>query len=137
MDDSTDAGFAQQYANSIKKLFMLTVFAAILIIIFMISPVSNLLVASSLGKVLIIALLVYIISINVWQTGLYQQAYNINVRDFTFSQGELTATYGHIFTYSLIILLYYVAKNLISPLFGDQSQSQLEPEMSSSFNYNK
>lgn len=135
MDEQANTGFAQKCADVTKYLFMLTVVTAIMIIIFMFSPVSNLLVAASLGKVTIVALLVYIIYVNVLQTGLYQETYNINVRDFTFSKGELIATYSHIFTIVLIVLLYSVVSNLFSPLFGGSSQSQTE--YSSSYGYNQ
>lgn len=135
MDDSTELGFAQQCAETSKKIYILTAVTAVLIVIFMFSPVSNLLVAASLGKVIIMTLLMYIIYVNVLQTVFCQQVFNVNFYDLDFNQAKINTIGGHIFTISLIVLLYSVINNLFSPLFGGQTQSQ--PEMSSSFNYNK
>lgn len=132
MDDPTDTGFAQQCAETTKKICILTVVTAIMIVIFMFSPVSNLLVAASLGKVVILALLMYIIYVNVLQTVFCQQVFNVNFYDFNLNQAKLNTIGGHIFTITLIILLYSVASNLLSPLFGGSSQQY--PEMSYSSN---
>ena len=136
MDDPTDAidataptkdtGFAQQCAETTKKICILTAFTAGLIILFMFSPVSDLLVAASLGKVVIIALLMYIIYVNFLQTVVCQQVFNVNFYDFDLNQAKLNTIGGHIFTVTLIVLLYSVANDLVSPLFGGTSQSQTE-----------
>jgi hypothetical protein len=138
MDDPTETGFAQQCAETTKKIGLLTGFAAVLIIIFMFSPVSNLLVAASLGKVIIIALLMYIIYVNVLQTVFCQQVFNVNFYDVDLNQAKLNTIGGHIFTIALIVLLYSVASNLLSPLFGGSSQQGSEmPYSSNSSGYNQ
>ncbi len=139
MDDPTsDTGFAQQCAETTKKIGILTGFTAVLIIIFMFSPVSNLLVAASLGKVVIIALLMYIIYVNVLQTVFCQQVFNVNFYEVDLNQAKLNTIGGHIFTITLIVLLYSVASNLLSPLFGGSSQQVSEmPYSSNPYGYNQ
>jgi hypothetical protein len=132
MDDSTDTGFAEHCAETTKKIGILTGFTAVLILIFMFSPVSNLLVAASLGKVVIMALLMYIIYVNVLQTIFCQQVFNVNFYDLDFNQAKINTIGGHIFSIALVLLLYSVASNFLSPLFGGSSQSQ--PEYSSGYN---
>ena len=100
----------------------------------MFSPVSNLSVAASLGKVIIIALLMYIIYVNVLQTVVCQQVFNVKFYDFHLNQAKINTIGGHIFTITLIVLLYSVASDLVSPLFGGSSQSQSQPDYSSGYN---
>jgi hypothetical protein len=133
MDDSTDTGFAQQCVETTKKIGILTAFTAGLIVIFMFSPVSNLLVAASLGKVVIMALLMYIIYVNVLQTVFCQQVFNVNFFDFELNQAKLNAIGGHIFTITLVVLLYSVVINLTTSLSSGSSQQQ-PSEYSSGYN---
>jgi hypothetical protein len=138
MDVPTDTGFAQQCAETTKTIGILTAFTAVLISIFMFSPVSNLLVAASLGKVIIIALLMYIIYVNVLQTVFCQQVFNVNFYEVDLNQAKLNTIGGHIFTITLIVLLYSVASNLLSPLFGGSSQQVSEmPYSSNPSGYNQ
>jgi hypothetical protein len=132
MDVPIDTGFAQQCAETTKTIGILTAFTAGLIIIFMFSPISNLLVAASLGKAIIIALLMYIIYVNVLQTAFCQEVFNVNFFDFHLNQAKLNIIGGHIFTITLIVLLYSVASDLLTPLFSGSSQQ--EPAMPSSSN---
>lgn len=126
MDDSTDTGFAQQCAETTKKIGILTAFTAGLIVIFMFSPVSNLLVAASLGKVVIMALLMYIIYVNVLQTVFCQQVFNVNFFDFDLNQAKLNTIGGHIFTIALVVLLYSVVINLTTSFSSGSSQQPSE-----------
>jgi hypothetical protein len=124
MEDSSDTGFAQKCAETTKQICILTVVTAIMIIIFMFSPVSELLVAAYLGKGMIVLILMYIIYVNVLQTVFCQNAFNVDFFDFTLNQAKLNAIYGHIFSITLIGLLYSVVTNLLSPLLGGGSSTQ-------------
>ena len=132
MDEQTDTdtGFAQKCADTTKKICILTVVTAIMIIIFMFSPVSNLLVAASLGKVAIVLILAYIIYVNVLQTVFCQQVFNVNFYELTLNQAKINTIGGHIFTIALIVLLYSVVTNLLSPLFGEGAIAQSQPQSS-------
>jgi hypothetical protein len=135
MDDQTDmdTGFAQKCADTTKKICILTIITAIMIIIFMFSPVSNLLVAASLGKVAIVLILAYIIYVNVLQTVFCQQVFNVNFFNLDLNQAKINTIGGHIFTIALIVLLYSVVTNLLRPLFGGGSTEPTQPPPQSSF----
>jgi hypothetical protein len=128
MEVSSDTGFAQKCAETTKQICILTVVTAIMIIIFMFSPVSELLVAASLGKGMIVVILMYIIYVNVLQTVFCQNAFNVDFFDFHLSQAKLNAIYGHIFTITLIGLLYSVVTNLLSPLLGGASSTSTQSQ---------
>lgn len=131
MDETTDTGFAEKCADTSKKICILTIVTAIMIIIFMFSPVSNLLVAASLGKVAIVLILAYIIYVNVLQTVFCQQVFNVNFFNLDLNQAKINTIGGHLFTITLIVLLYSVVTNLLNPLFGGEATAQ--PQEQSSF----
>ena len=107
--------FLISYAESTKQMCIYTSFAVMLIIIFIMSPLSNITVISFLGKFAIIMLLGYIIFKNVSNTLYFTNEYNVDFSTTEWGQVKTNIVCGYIFSLFLVCLLFAVLRHLMKP----------------------
>ena len=107
--------FLISYVESTKQMCIYTSFAVMLIIIFIMSPLSNIIILSFLGKIAIIVLLGYIIFNNVTKTTHFKNEYNVDFSTTEWGQVKTNIVCGYIFSLFLAFLLFAVLSHLIKP----------------------
>jgi len=112
MDDITESELAQQCADTTKWLSTLTGLAGGLIILFIFTPLNNIIFPAVLGRVVIILLLMYIIYANVLHTSFCKKVFDVDFLRFDFNEAKINVIYGYIFSVLLAFLLYSVFKSL-------------------------
>lgn len=101
------------FTHITKKICMSTFISIILIILFIISPLSNLIKTSIFMKLIILVLIVYAIYLNVLQTSTLK---NVNVNDnspIIKSQLNINIICSYIFTLFLGLLGIFVIKSFM------------------------
>ena len=101
------------FTSITKKICMSTFISIILIILFIISPLSNLIKTSIFMKLIILVLIVYTIYLNVLQTSTLK---NVNVSDnspIIKSQLNINIICSYIFTLFLGLLGIFVIKSFM------------------------
>ena len=102
------------FTNITKQVCVCSFVSIFLIILFIISPLSNFVMASTFMKIIIVIILGYTIYLNIYQTNILSlssenlsQSYEIN------SQLKMNITCSYIFTLFLGLLLIFVIKTFI------------------------
>jgi hypothetical protein len=112
MYQSPSTDFIISYAETTKHVCLYTALSVILIIIFVLSPFSNFIFASLVGKLVIIALLGYIINKNINHTNFYKKEFNVNLSTMEWNQIKMNIVCGYVFSLFLILLLITIIKSL-------------------------
>lgn len=95
-----------------KKICLCFFLSMILIILFILSPLSNLIIGSLLMKVIIILILAYTIYLNTDQSFILQNINKDNKSKEFLSQLNINIVCSYIFTLFLTLLLFYTLKSL-------------------------
>ena len=102
------------FSDMTKNVCYFSFLSMFLILIFIISPISNLFFLSTIVKIIIIIILVYTIYLNLKQSHLLSEYNNINNSKEFETQLNLNILYSYIFTLFLGLLLIFTIKNIIS-----------------------
>ena len=101
------------FTDSTKKICTCSAISIILIILFMITPLSNFVVTSSLMKIIVLIILAYTIHLNMIQTNYLKNATNVANTDIVLSQLNTNIICSYIFTLFLGLLGIFVVKSFI------------------------
>jgi hypothetical protein len=109
----SQSDFIISYAETTKHLCIYTAVAVLLIIIFIISPVSNIFFISFLAKIGIVALLAYIIFMNITKTQYFKNEYNVDFGSSDWGQVKTNVVGGYVFSMFLVMLLIAVLRHIV------------------------
>ena len=99
------------FTESTKKICSCSAISIFLIILFIISPLSNFLVTSSLMKIIILIILAYTIYLNINQTNSLRVAKEMVKSDNINAQLQINIICSYIFTLFLGLLCIFVIKS--------------------------
>ena len=101
------------FTESTKKICTCSAISIILIILFIISPLSNFFITSTLMKIVVLIILVYTIHLNMIQTNYLKNATNVANTEIVLSQLNTNIICSYIFTLFLGLLGIFVVKSFI------------------------
>jgi hypothetical protein len=101
------------FTDSTKKICTCSAISIFLIILFIISPLSNFFITSTLMKIVVLIILVYTIHLNMIQTNYLKNATNVANTDIVLSQLNTNIICSYIFTLFLGLLGIFVVKSFI------------------------
>ena len=101
------------FTNVTKQVCLCSSFSILLIIIFIISPLSNFVMASTFMKIIISIILGYTIYLNVYQTNMLSLSNKSTQSNEVSSQLQRNIMCSYIFTLFLGLLLIFVIKSFI------------------------
>ena len=110
MTTNTNTSLVMQYAKSTQNVCLCLSISALLIIIFILSPLNTFLLSSIFGKVIISFLLVYTIYYNLKQTNTFASSFNISFVENSWSPVKTNVLCSYIFTIFLFVLLWSVLR---------------------------
>ena len=99
------------FTNTTKQLCICSFISIFLIILFIISPLSNLIKTSAFMKIIIIFLLSYTIYLNIFQTNSLRVASNSSNSEQILTQLNMNIICSYIFTGFLGILTIFIIKS--------------------------
>jgi hypothetical protein len=99
------------FTDETKKICMCSISSIVLIILFVLSPLSNLFLTSILMKIVILVILFYIINMNVQQTKLLQQASLTVNSELVKNQLNMNIICSFVFTIFIGLLFIFVIKS--------------------------
>jgi hypothetical protein len=101
------------FTDSTKKICTCSAISIILIILFIISPLSNFFITSTIMKIVVLIILAYTIHLNIIQTNYLKNATNVANTDIVLSQLNTNIICSYIFTLFLGLLGIFVVKSFI------------------------
>jgi len=101
------------FTDSTKKICTCSAISIILIILFIISPLSNFFITSTIMKIVVLIILAYTIHLNIIQTNYLKNATNVANTDIVLSQLNTNIMCSYIFTLFLGLLGIFVIKSFI------------------------
>ena len=101
------------FTDSTKKICTCSAISIFLIILFIISPLSNFFITSTLMKIITLIILAYTIYLNIIQTNYLKNATNVVNSDIIVSQLNTNIMCSYIFTLFLGLLGIFVVKSFI------------------------
>ena len=101
------------FTDSTKKICTCSSISIFLIILFIISPLSNFFITSTLMKIVVLIILAYTIHLNMVQTNYLKNATNVANTDIVLSQLNTNIMCSYIFTLFLGLLGIFVVKSFI------------------------
>ena len=101
------------FTDSTKKICTCSAISIFLIILFIISPLSNFFITSTLMKIVVLIILAYTIYLNIIQTNYLKNATNVVNNDIILSQLNTNIMCSYIFTLFLGLLGIFVVKSFI------------------------
>ena len=105
MTTNTNTSLVMQYAKSTQNVCLCLSISALLIIIFILSPLNTFLMSSIFGKTIISILLVYTMYYNLKQTNTFASSFNISFFEDNWSPVKTNVLCSYIFTIFLFVLL--------------------------------
>jgi hypothetical protein len=112
MDSSTPFNLII-FTDSTKKICTCSAVSIFLIILFIISPLSNFFMTSMLMKIIILIILAYTIYLNIIQTNYLRSATNVVNSEIVMSQLNTNILCSYIFTLFLGLMGIFVIKSFI------------------------
>jgi hypothetical protein len=112
MDSSTPFNLII-FTDSTKKICMCSAISIFLIILFIISPLSNFFMTSMVMKIVILIILAYTIYLNIIQTNYLRTATNVVNSENVMSQLNTNILCSYIFTLFLGLMGIFVIKSFI------------------------
>ena len=112
MDSSTPFNLII-FTDSTKKICMCSAISIFLIILFIISPLSNFFMTSMIMKIIILIILAYTIYLNIIQTNYLRTATNVVNSENVMSQLNTNILCSYIFTLFLGLMGIFVIKSFI------------------------
>ena len=107
---NTNTNLIMQYAKSTQNVCLCLSISALLIIIFILSPLNNIFMSSLFGKAIISSLLVYTMYYNLIQTNNFSSNFNISFLDANWSHIKTNVLCSYIFTLVTFFLLCSVLR---------------------------
>ena len=101
------------FTDSTKKICTCSAISIFIIILFIISPLSNFVVASTFMKIIVLIILSYTIYLNIIQTNYLKNATNVVKTENVLSQMNTNIMCSYIFTLFLGLLGIFVIKSFI------------------------
>jgi len=101
-----------EYTKSTQNACICFSIVALMILIFIISPLNTFLLSSMIGKIIIVILLVYCIVYNIIQTNKFAKEFNIDFMSGSFSPIKNNIICSYVFSLLLIILLFSVIRRI-------------------------
>ena len=101
------------FTDSTKKICMCSAVSIFLIILFVISPLSNFFMTSMLMKIIILIILAYTIYLNIIQTNYLRSATNVANSENVVSQLNTNILCSYIFTLFLGVMGIFVIRSFI------------------------
>jgi hypothetical protein len=101
------------FTDSTKKICTCSAISIFLIILFIISPLSNFFITSTLMKIVVLIILEYTIHLNMIQTNYLKNATNVANTDIVLSQLNTNIICSYIFSLFLGLLGIFVVKSFI------------------------
>jgi hypothetical protein len=99
------------FTNVTKKICTCSFIAMVLILLFVLTPLSNLIKTSAIMKIISIILLIYTVYLNNIQTISLKNANMTNKSANVISQFNMNITCSYIFTMFLLLLTFFVIKS--------------------------
>jgi hypothetical protein len=99
------------FTDSTKKVCLCSATSIIIIVLFVISPLSNFFKTSLLMKILALLLMVYTIYLNIHQTDLLRQANIHSKSDNVKSQLNINIICSYVFTLFIGLLIIFLVKS--------------------------
>jgi hypothetical protein len=99
------------FTNTTKQLCICSFISIFLIILFIISPLSNFIKTSAFMKIIIVILLSYTIYLNIFQTNSLKSVINSSISENIQSQLNINIICSYIFTGFLLLLTIYIIKS--------------------------
>ena len=99
------------FTNTTKQLCVCSFISIFLIILFIISPLSNFIKTSAFMKIIIVILLSYTIYLNIFQTNSLKSVINSSISENIQSQLNINIICSYIFTGFLLLLTIYIIKS--------------------------
>ena len=112
MDSSTPFNLII-FTDSTKKICMCSAISIFLIILFIISPLSNFFMTSMIMKIIILIILSYTIYLNIIQTNYLRSATNVANSENVVSQLNTNIMCSYIFTLFLGVMGIFVIRSFI------------------------
>jgi len=97
-----------QYAKSTQNVCLYLAVSALLIIVFILSPLNQHFISSIFGKLIILSLLLYMMFYNIQQTNQFANNFNITFLDLTWNPVKSNITCSYIFTLCLFLLFIQI-----------------------------
>ena len=97
-----------QYAKSTQNVCLYLAVSALLIIVFILSPLNQHFITSIFGKLIILGLLSYIMFYNIQQTNQFANNFNITFLDLTWNPVKSNIVCSYIFTLCLFLLFIQI-----------------------------
>jgi hypothetical protein len=101
------------FTDSTKKICTCSAISIALIIIFIISPLSNFFITSTIMKIIVLIILAYTIYLNIIQTNYLKNAANVVKTENVLSQMNTNIMCSYIFTLFLGLLGIFVIKSFV------------------------
>lgn len=101
------------FSNTTKNICMCSISSIILIILFIISPLSNFFKTSFFMKVIVLLILSYTIYLNIYQTNILRNFSNNANSEVINSQININIICSYIFTIFLGLLIIFVLKSFL------------------------
>lgn len=109
--DSTNHFSLTTFTDSTKKVCTCSAISIFLIVLFIISPLSNLFLTSILMKLITLLILIYTIYLNNQQTNLLNNANNMSNSNEVKSQLSINIICSYVFTLFIGLLIIFVIKS--------------------------
>jgi len=97
-----------QYAKSTQNVCLYLAVSALLIIVFILSPLNQHFISSIFGKLIILGLLLYMMFYNIQQTTQFANNFNITFLDLNWNPVKSNITCSYIFTLCLFLLFIQI-----------------------------
>jgi len=101
-----------EYAKSTQNVCLCLSISALLIMLFIMSPLNTFVLSSIFGKIIILTLLGYTIFYNVTKTNKFANNYNVDISLDDWNPIKINIMCSYIFSGFLFILMITVFKNL-------------------------
>ena len=101
------------YSNNSKNVCMYTTISIILILIFIISPVSNFFISSLIGKIAALLILGYALYENYMNTIYFSKNTNVSIFTGSMDNIKMNIICSYVFSFFILLLFFSLLKNLI------------------------
>ena len=101
------------FTDSTKKICTCTAISIFLIVLFVLSPLSNLFLISPIMKIITVIALTYLVYLNNQQTNLLSSAKNYTSSPQVLSQLNINLTCSYTFTLFIVLMASFVLKSLL------------------------
>jgi hypothetical protein len=99
------------FTDTTKKVCTCSALSIFLIVIFIISPLSNFFFSSIIMKIVILLILLYTVYLNIKQTDYLRSASNLKLSNELTSQLSINIVCSYVFTLFLGLLIIFVCKS--------------------------